>query len=138
MHITQLILKSLSSLDSLVSLQELTVHIVVSVPNEITATTTGFISPIYSNYVLQFVLMEFNGDKMTEYDLSGRKVYEGGYQEDSQNNYVRSGEGTEFQEDDESFLYYGHFEKGERHGKGTLYKDGVPVFIDQWNHGTQG
>ena len=93
---------------------------------------------IYSNDVLQYVLMEFNGDKMTEYDRSGRKVYEGGYQEDSQKGYVRSGEGTEFQEDGESTLYYGHFEKGERHGKGTLYKDGVPVFIGQWDHGTQG
>ena len=48
---------------------------------------------VYENGRRKRVIMTVSGDTMTEYDLNGEKVYEGGFKEDGKGGFVRNGYG---------------------------------------------
>ena len=70
---------------------------------------------------------QFKGDAtMIEY-LDGVRVYEGGYLDSLEQNYPRNGAGTEYDADGETIIFKGMYKDNVRHGKGTCYKNGLPM-----------
>ena len=89
----------------------------------------------YSNGEMTQVMSEINGDKMTEYDSTGKRIYEGGYVFEEEKGMIREGEGTEYGSDGESALFYGFFQNGKRNGEGTLFNGIHPQYIGEWKNG---
>ncbi|KNB44014.1 hypothetical protein JH06_3243 [Blastocystis sp. subtype 4] len=89
---------------------------------------------LFKNGVVEQIVREIKGNEMTEYDNIGNRSYKGGY---VRNGYafVRNGEGTEYDRDGESIVYTGMFGNGQRHGEGTIYVDGHPVYFGEWKNG---
>ncbi|KAK8826324.1 hypothetical protein WA538_001464 [Blastocystis sp. DL] len=54
---------------------------------------------LYENSVIKRVIMEFHSSIMTEFNIHGKKVYEGEYAGDMESGFVRNGRGREFQEE---------------------------------------
>ena len=55
---------------------------------------------MYENGERKRLIIAFNGSTMTEYNESGKRVYEGGFKGDMKNGFVREGKGNEFDEND--------------------------------------
>lgn len=89
---------------------------------------------IYEKGVLHRVVMEFNGDEMTEFDRNGRRVYEGGYAGDMKTGFVRDGKGREYG-NGEVAIYAGEWRNGKREGLGTEYKGLSPLYSGEWKDG---
>ena len=53
---------------------------------------------LYENSAIQRVMMEFHGSIMIEFNIRGKKVYEGEFTGDMESGFVRNGRGSEFQE----------------------------------------
>lgn len=88
---------------------------------------------LYKEGVMSQVIMEVNGDTMTEYNSNGKRVYEGGFVFDEEKGLLKNGKGTEYTKD--SALYVGFFLRGERNGDGTLFDGFSPVYIGGWKNG---
>ena len=73
---------------------------------------------LYDNAELKRLLMEFNDSSMTEYNESGKKVYEGEFKGDMKSGFVREGKGREYSTDGETALYSGEWKDGKRNGMG--------------------
>ena len=89
---------------------------------------------LYEKGVLCRVLMEFDGNIMTEFDKKGRRVYEGEYKGDMKNGFVRDGKGREYGEG-EYALYTGEWKNGKRNGLGTEYSGFNPLYSGEWKEG---
>lgn len=89
---------------------------------------------LFKKGVMERVIREVRGNEMIEYDDRGIRCYEGGFDKKG-DVYVRSGEGKEYGSDGESIVFVGMFERGERNGEGTLYKEGFPSYIGGWKNG---
>ena len=85
------------------------------------------------------VLREWNDNVMIEYNMNGIREYEGGYEEDTKNGFVREGKGTEFRGDGKSAVYVGGWKKGKKHGYGEeLDENGVVIRRGRWRYGVYG
>ena len=81
---------------------------------------------VYENGVLKRVLMEFNGETMTEYSDT-KKVYEGGFKGDMKKGFVREGKGKEYRKMSsnngavshygESMTLVGMWKNGQKNGE---------------------
>ena len=89
----------------------------------------------YKNGVMMRVVREWKGEVMIEYDVNGMRVYEGGFEGDMMQGFVREGNGTEYGIDGKSALYVGGWKKGKREGEGSEFKDCFPVYIGEWKNG---
>lgn len=77
----------------------------------------------YVNGKMIQLLKEFKGKKMIEYDATGKIIYGGGYSDDFEQDYPRSGYGTGFY--DNGYLYEGKWKDGFPYGKGRLSMDNI-------------
>lgn len=89
---------------------------------------------IYEKGVLHRVVMEFNGNVMTEYDMSGKRVYEGEYSGDMKTGFVREGKGREYG-NGELAIYTGEWRNGKREGLGTEFRGSQPLYSGEWKEG---
>ena len=55
----------------------------------------------YKNGVMMRVLREWKGECMIEYDVNGMRVYEGGFEGDMMNGFIREEKGNECESDEE-------------------------------------
>ncbi|KAK8793061.1 hypothetical protein WA588_005798 [Blastocystis sp. NMH] len=53
---------------------------------------------LYENSAIKRVIVEFHGSIMIEFNIRGKKVYEGEFKGDMKSGFVRNGRGSEFQE----------------------------------------
>ena len=85
---------------------------------------------IYENGEMKRVIQKFNKDVMTEFDLNGKIVYEGGYSGDLTNGFVRDGKGYCFKNSgkEKQGCYY---EKGKLIHITREVKDGVMKEYDE-------
>ena len=88
---------------------------------------------IFENGKERNVLKVFEGDKMTENDNSGNRIYEGGFVDDLSNEYPREGKGMEFK--DRVLVYAGEWKNGKREGQGHTVKNRVAEYIGEWKEG---
>ncbi len=72
---------------------------------------------------------------VSEYDVNGMRVYEGGFEGDMMKGFVREGNGTEYGIDGKSALYVGGWKNGLREGYGSEFKGLNPVYIGEWKNG---
>ena len=89
----------------------------------------------YKNGVMMRVVREWKGEVMIEYDVNGMRVYEGGFEGDMMQGFVREGNGTEYGIDGKSALYVGGWKNGLREGYGSEFKGLNPVYIGEWKNG---
>ena len=91
---------------------------------------------VYENGVKQRVIREFTDDGlMIEYDDNGEIVYEGGFEGDMMNGFIREEKGSEYGSDGKSVLYVGGWKNGLREGYGSEFKGYSPVYIGEWKNG---
>ena len=90
---------------------------------------------LYENGKKSQVLARFNGSTMTEFDMNGKRVYEGEYKGDTNNGHVREGKGKEFENGGETVVYSGDWKNGKREGFGTEFNDAAAVYTGEWRDG---
>lgn len=77
------------------------------------------------------LLKQFSDDIMTEYK-NGHVVYEGGFLDSVIYNYPRNGVGEELDEDGKTRIFKGNYKNGKRHGRGSIYKNGMVCNETDW------
>ena len=91
---------------------------------------------VYENGMKKRMIREFTDDGlMIEYDDNGKRVYEGEFEGDMMNGFIREGKGSEFGSDGKSVLYVGGWKNGLREGYGSEFKGYSPVYIGEWKNG---
>ena len=81
------------------------------------------------------VLREWKGECMIEYDVNGKRVYEGEFEGDMMKGFVREGKGKEYGDGGKSALYVGGWKNGLREGYGSEFKGHSAVYIGEWKNG---
>lgn len=64
---------------------------------------------------------------------SGKKLYEGCYEDSFQKRYPRFGKGDEYING--TLVYYGEWKDGQRDGNGTELENGIPKYSGEWKDG---
>lgn len=77
------------------------------------------------------LLKQFSDDIMTEYK-NGHVVYEGGFLDSVIYSYPRNGVGEELDEDGKTRIFKGNYKNGKRHGRGSIYKNGMVCNETDW------
>ena len=90
---------------------------------------------LFENGMKSRVLARFCGNIMTELDGNEKRIYEGEFEGDTENGYVRSGKGKEFANGNRMALYSGNWKNGRREGFGTEYKEFKPFYTGEWENG---
>ena len=72
---------------------------------------------------------------MIEYDVNGKRVYEGEFEGDMMKGFVREGKGKEYGDGGKSALYVGGWKNGLREGYGSEFKGHSAVYIGEWKNG---
>lgn len=74
-------------------------------------------------------------DLKTEWEdfNSGKKLYEGCYEDSFQKHYPRIGKGDEYING--TLVYYGGWKDNQRDGNGTELENGVPKYSGEWKNG---
>ena len=80
------------------------------------------------------LIKTFNGNYMVEY-INGVKYYEGEFMDSLNLNYIRSGQGKEFDANGRSVIYQGSWFNGKRHGKGTSFQNRKRDYDGEWIYG---
>ena len=80
------------------------------------------------------LIKTFNGNYMVEY-INGVKYYEGEFMDSLNLNYIRSGQGKEFDANGRSVIYQGSWFNGKRHGKGTSFQNRKRDYDGEWING---
>ena len=81
------------------------------------------------------ILREWKGECMIEYDVNGKRVYEGEFEGDMIKGFVREGKGKEYGDGGKSALYVGGWKNGLREGYGSEFKGHSAVYIGEWKNG---
>ena len=74
--------------------------------------------------------IEIEGNKMTEYNENGLKVYIGGFNNDGYGGILRNGEGSLLEK--EKIVYAGDWKNGKREGNGCYYQNNRLVYDGEW------
>ena len=91
---------------------------------------------VYENGMKKRMIREFTDDGlMIEYDDNGKRVYEGEFEGDMMNGFIREEKGSEYGSDGKSVLYVGGWKNGLREGYGSEFKGYSPVYIGEWKNG---
>ena len=90
---------------------------------------------LYENGVRSRVIATFNGNRMTELDSNGKRVYEGEFNGNVENGFVREGKGREYAKGGKTVEYLGDWKNGKRNGVGTELKGIKTVYIGEWKDG---
>ena len=77
------------------------------------------------------LLKTFNGNYMTEY-VNGVKNYEGEYASNNKFDFIRNGQGKEFDANGRGVVYHGSWLRGKRHGNGTSYQNRKTDYDGEW------
>ena len=80
------------------------------------------------------LMKTFNGNQMTEF-RNGVKYYEGEFFNSFYLDYIRDGQGKEFDANGRTVIYKGNFVNGKRHGRGALYKNKKIAYDGDWIRG---
>ena len=80
------------------------------------------------------LIKTFNGNQMTEF-RNGVKYYEGEFIDSLYLDYMRNGQGKEFDANGRTMIYKGYFVNGKRHGRGALYKNKKIAYDGDWIRG---
>lgn len=88
---------------------------------------------LFENGEEKNLLKSFKGNEMIEYGNDGEIVYKGGYVNDICKDYVREGEGKEF--DNGVLIYGGKWMNDNREGEGKSLKDGICEYEGCWKEG---
>ena len=85
----------------------------------------------YDNNEKVCILIEFEGNKMNEYNENGGVIYRGEYMESKKYRYIRNGFGKLYNNKGK-VIYEGEWKNGKRHGKGKRYRNGNVVYDGKW------
>lgn len=84
----------------------------------------------YSKGQLICTTHTFENGEMTELDEQGSVKYKGGYEDNMEKNYPRSGKGEEYEEG--MIVYMGEYKMNCREGKGSYFVDGTCRYEGEW------
>ena len=91
---------------------------------------------VYENGMKKRMIREFTDDGlMIEYDDNGKRVYEGEFEGDMMNGFIREEKGSEYGSDGKSVLYVGGWKNGLREGYGSEFKGYSALYVGEWKNG---